>query len=98
MGCFDDFYFNSDADIRGGERRSAIEASPTSCPTLPVPKFQLRPSLQLWNVSNGTNQLQSEIDGVGIARRRMRIDSSRTAAGAILARAIVVTNASGDQR
>jgi len=38
------------------------------------------------------------IGGVGIARRCMFIDSSRSAAGAILARAIVVTNAGGDQR
>jgi hypothetical protein len=29
------------------------------CPALPVPKFQLRPSLELWKVSNETNQLQS---------------------------------------
>jgi hypothetical protein len=36
-----------------------FEASRTSCPTLSIPKGQLRPSLQLWNVSNGTNQLQS---------------------------------------
>ena len=36
------------------------EASRTSCPTLPVPKFQLRPSLELWNVSNGTNQRQAK--------------------------------------
>src|SRR5437899_13066852 len=36
-----------------------FKASRTSCPHLPVPKFQLRPSLELWNVSTGTNQLQS---------------------------------------
>jgi hypothetical protein len=41
--------------------RPAGEASRTSCPTLPVPKFQLRPSLELWNVSNGTNQRQNFI-------------------------------------
>jgi len=27
--------------------------------TLPVPKFQLGPSLELWNASSWTNQLQS---------------------------------------
>jgi hypothetical protein len=31
----------------------------SSCPTLPVPRFQLGPSLELWNVSNGINQLRS---------------------------------------
>src|SRR5439155_4366209 len=69
-----------------------VEASRMSCSTLPVPNFQLMPSLELWNVSNGTNQLQRDHEQIfriplrhmkHQAKNKLRLMDSGSAADAL---------------